>query len=54
MDELTVGFEGSTMDLVFSVTGYDIDYVDDELAVYLNGSLLGYLSQGPGNGLNAG
>ncbi len=51
--ELTVGFTGTAMDLFFSVTGYDIDYAD-EVAVYLNDSLLGYLSKGPDNGLNAG
>jgi len=51
--ELTVGFTGTSADLFFSVTGYDIDY-DDEVAVYLNDSLLGYLSKGPNNGLNAG
>jgi hypothetical protein len=53
-DELVVGFEGTSMDLVFSVSGYDIDYVDDEVAVYLNDNLLGYLSRGPNNGLNGG
>jgi len=46
-------FEGTTTDLALSVTGYDIDYVD-EIAVYLNGVLLGYLSPGSNNGLNAG
>ena len=51
--ELTVGFEGTSVDLFFSVTGYDIDYAD-EIAVYLNDNLLGYLSKGPNNGLNAG
>jgi subtilisin family serine protease len=51
--ELTVGFESTSVDLLFSVTGYDIDYAD-ELAVYLNDNLLGYLSKGPNNGLNAG
>ncbi|MGD9045012.1 MAG: PQQ-dependent sugar dehydrogenase, partial [Desulfobacterales bacterium] len=51
--ELTVGFEGTMMNLFFSVTGYDIDYTD-EVAVYLNDNLLGYLSKGPNNGLNAG
>ena len=49
----TAGFTGTSMDLVFSVTGYDIDYVD-EIAVYLNDNLLGYLSKGPNNRLNAG
>jgi hypothetical protein len=51
--ELSVGFEGTIMDLFFSVTGYDIDYAD-EIAVYLNDNLLGYLNEGPDNGLNAG
>jgi hypothetical protein len=51
--ELTVSFQGTTVDLVFSVTGYDIDFID-ELAVYLNDNLLGYLSIGPNNGLNSG
>jgi hypothetical protein len=51
--ELTVGFQGTSVDLVFSVTGYDIDFID-ELAVYLNDNLLGYLSKGPNNGLNSG
>jgi subtilisin family serine protease/glucose/arabinose dehydrogenase len=46
-------FEGTTKDLALSVTGYDIDYVD-EIAVYLNGVLLGYLSPGSNNGLNGG
>ena len=35
------------------VTGYDIDYAD-EVAVFLNGTQIGYLSVGPDNGLNAG
>ena len=35
------------------VTGYDIDW-DDEVAVLLNGTQIGYLSVGPNNGLNAG
>ena len=51
--ELKVTFEGTLEDLVFSVTGYDIDY-SDEVAVYLNSNLLGYLSKGPNNGLNTG
>jgi glucose/arabinose dehydrogenase len=51
--ELVVGFDGTTMDLVFSVTGYDIDD-GDEVKVYLNDVLLGYLSKGPDNGLNSG
>jgi hypothetical protein len=51
--KLTAGFTGTSMDLLFSVTGYDIDYVD-EITVYLNDNLLGYLSKGPNNGFNAG
>ena len=51
--ELTATFKGTSVDLLFSVRGYDIDYVD-EIAVYLNDNLLGYLSKGPNNGLNAG
>ena len=35
------------------VTGYDIDD-STEVAVYLNGTRIGYLSVGPDNGLNAG
>ena len=35
------------------VTGYDIDW-DDEVAVLLNGTQIGYLSVGPNSGLNAG
>jgi hypothetical protein len=49
--ELIVTFDGTTTDLVFSVTGYDIDW-DDEIEVYLNFYLLGYLTKGPNNGLN--
>jgi glucose/arabinose dehydrogenase len=52
--ELIATFTGTTMDLVFSVTGYDIDSGSDEVTVYLNDALLGYLSQGPDNGLNSG
>jgi len=51
--ELFATFAGSGTDLELHVTGYDIDFVD-ELAVHLNGDLLGYLSVGPNNGLNAG
>jgi hypothetical protein len=51
--ELIVTFTGTTTDLVLSVTGYDIDYVD-EIAVFLNGVQLGYLSPGSNNGLNGG
>jgi ABC-type amino acid transport substrate-binding protein len=51
--ELIATFEGGTMDLVLSVSGYDIDYAD-EVAIYLNGVLQGYLSVGAGDSLNGG
>jgi subtilisin family serine protease len=51
--ELTATFDGTNMDLILSLTGYDIDW-NDEIAVYLNGNLLGYLTKGPDNGLNKG
>ena len=51
--ELIATFVGTTTDLVFSVAGFDIDFTD-EVALYLNGVLLGYLSQGPNDGLNSG
>jgi hypothetical protein len=51
--ELIATFDGGTMDLVLSVSGYDIDSAD-EVAVYLNGVLQGYLSVGANNGLNGG
>jgi len=41
------------VDVQLSVRGYDIDLAD-EVAVYLNGHLLGYLSVGPNEGFNAG
>lgn len=47
-------FMGTGVDLALHGTGYDIDDpAGDEVAVYLNGALLGYLSNGPDNGLNA-
>ena len=54
--ELIATFESMMdVDLVLSVTGYDIDYSGgDEVSVYVNDQLLGYLSNGPDNGLNAG
>jgi hypothetical protein len=51
--EFIVGFVGTTLDLVFSVTGYDIDE-GNEVKVYLNDVLLGNLSKGPNDGLNSG
>ncbi len=50
---LAVGFENIGMDTELSVTGWDIDFAD-EVAVSLNGYLLGHLSIGPDNGLNGG
>jgi quercetin dioxygenase-like cupin family protein len=50
---LIAAFQNTGVDSQLSVTGYDIDSAD-ELAVYLNGELLGYLSTGPNNSLNAG
>ncbi|NIM27254.1 MAG: hypothetical protein GTO67_16980, partial [Gammaproteobacteria bacterium] len=44
--ELYASFTGTNQDLTLHVTGYDIDFVD-ELAVSLNGTLIGYLSVGP-------
>ena len=52
-DGLTAAFQNTGVDSQLSVTGYDIDKAD-EIAVYLNGSLLGYLSIGPDNGFNSG
>ncbi len=50
---LPVTFIGTGTNLVLSVQGYDIDY-NNEVRVLLNGVLLGYLSKGPNNRLNAG
>jgi len=38
--------------LHLQVTGYDIDY-DDEISVWLNGTSIGFLTEGPNNGLSA-
>jgi ABC-type amino acid transport substrate-binding protein len=46
-------FNGSGMDLELSVAGYDVDF-PDEVALFLNGDLLGHLSTGPNDALNAG
>ena len=51
--ELEAIFTGTATDLRLLVTGYDIDYAN-ELSVYLNDKLLGHLTKGPNNGLNAG
>lgn len=50
---LMVTWQGTGSDLSLHVTGYDIDW-PDEIAVELNGTLIGYLSVGPDNGLNSG
>ena len=48
-------FVGTGVDLNLQVSGYDIDDpAGDEVEVYLNGTFIGYLSNGPNNGLNAG
>ena len=51
--EVVASFTGTSSDLRLTVEGYDIDYAD-EVSVYLNGALLGYLSEGPNNALNGG
>ncbi|RLA50146.1 MAG: hypothetical protein DRQ98_13225, partial [Gammaproteobacteria bacterium] len=51
--EVIATFEYTGTDMVLSVTGYDVDSAT-EISVYLNGILLGYLSQGPNNDLNSG
>ena len=43
----------STGSLGLYVTGFDVDF-SDEVAVFLNGTLLTYLSSGPNGGLNSG
>ncbi|HSS63072.1 MAG TPA: putative Ig domain-containing protein [Gammaproteobacteria bacterium] len=50
---LMVTWQGTGSDVSLHVTGYDIDW-PDEIAVELNGTLIGYLSVGPNNGLNSG
>jgi hypothetical protein len=48
-------FLGTGVDLALHVSGYDIDDPSgDEVEVHLNGTFLGYLSNGPDNGMNAG
>ena len=44
-------FQGQNTDLVLTLFGFDIDY-SDEVAVYLNDALLGYLQIGPDDALN--
>jgi len=51
--ELSVGFQYTGADFELSVTAFDVDY-NDEISVHLNGNLIGYLSKGPNDGLNAG
>ncbi|MEN8108487.1 MAG: S8 family serine peptidase [Pseudomonadota bacterium] len=51
---LVATFEGDgTSSYELQVTGYDVDYTD-EISVTVNGSLIGYLSKGKNNRLNAG
>ncbi len=52
-DSLVVTWQYTGDDVVLNVTGYDIDW-NDEISLELNGSLIGYLTAGPNNGLNAG
>ena len=51
--DLVVGFSSTGSDVVLEVTGYDIDYAD-EVKVSVDGTVLGYLTVGPNNGLNTG
>ena len=51
--DLVATFESMGSDLMLSVTGYDIDW-PDEVAVYLNDTVIGYLSPGPNEALNLG
>ncbi len=46
-------FEYTAVDMELSVNGFDIDYVG-EVAIYLNGTLVGYLSAGPNGELTTG
>ena len=50
---LRASFEGQSFDLLFSLTGYDIDF-NDEVEIRLNGNSIGFLSAGSNNGLNGG
>ena len=53
-DALTATFNTDAgADLQLGVSGYDIDKTT-EVAVLLNGNLIGHLRRGPNNGLNAG
>jgi len=49
---LAATFDGDGTDHILRLQGYDIDYAD-EVAVYVNDQLLGYLAAGPNNGLSA-
>ena len=46
-------FPPSNDNLILSVDGYDIDFID-EVEVLLNGTSLGFLSRGPNNAFNSG
>ena len=50
---ITASFENTGGNAILSLTGYDIDFVD-EVKVSLNGDVLGFLRTGPNNGFNAG
>jgi hypothetical protein len=50
---LVASFQSTGDDLLFDVTGYDIDS-NTEVRVLLNGEELGHLSRGTDNGLNGG
>jgi hypothetical protein len=52
-ETLTAGFQSTGADFEFQVTAYDMDR-NDEITVFLNGNLLGYLSKGPNDAFNAG
>jgi hypothetical protein len=51
--ELGARFNAIGVDLALTVTGHDID-LDSEVAVFLNGAALGYLSAGGAEGPNGG
>ena len=50
---IPLNFQNVGVDLVLTLTGYDIDFTN-EVSVSLNGVFLGYLSKGPNNNLNSG
>ncbi len=52
-DVVTASFADTGSDLTLSATGYDVD-TNQEVAVRLNGDIIGHLSRGTNNGLNDG